>query len=87
MRTQAVGILAAVAVMACSAVAQADEPVAANGPWSLRMAEGLVQRYPKGTMFEQRRPTDEPKWSYSVALVVRAIGEVGLEKSKPALVK
>jgi unsaturated rhamnogalacturonyl hydrolase len=78
-----------VLAVAASAVRAEDAapPAAADGPWSVRMAEGLVKRYPKGTMFEQRRLTDEPKWSYSTALVVRAIGEVGLQKNKPELVK
>ncbi len=84
MRLELSASLLALSVLAVAA--RAADPAAAAAPWSLRMAEGLVARYPKGTMFEQKRPTDEPKWSYSVALVVRAIGEVGLQKNKPVLV-
>jgi unsaturated rhamnogalacturonyl hydrolase len=66
--------------------ADADSQPATNAPMSVRMAEGLVARYPRGAMIEQKNPKDSPKWSYSNALVVRAIGEVGLQKNKPALV-
>lgn len=57
--------------------AEAPAPAASAGPWSIRMADSVMARCPKGTMIELKNPSATPAWTYSVAFNVRAIGEVG----------
>lgn len=65
------------ALLLLAAVAAAQE----GRPWSVRMADSVMGRQPRATQIEQRTPADTPKWSYSAALLVRAVGEVGRKTS------
>src|SRR4051794_13208851 len=47
--------------------------------WSVRMADATIARAPKGYTLEQDAAA-EPKWSYSTAFAVYAVGQVGVRK-------
>ncbi len=52
-------------------------------PWSVRMADSIIARQPKGIMIERKNAEDRAAWSYSVSLAVYAVAEVGDRTNDP----
>jgi unsaturated rhamnogalacturonyl hydrolase len=77
------------------AMALADAPppptlppaTAATDPWSLRMADSMLARHPDAHLLDRKKNGDAPAWSYSTALGVYAIAQVGIHAGDAKLIQ